>query len=61
MSKLKKQNPILRLYFNLSKERNLIIFAFCSSRILLIIELQKAKNIRFLSFDKFKYNLTIGF
>jgi len=39
MSKLKNQNPIVRLYLNLSKERNLIFFAFCSSIINRILDL----------------------
>ena len=39
MSKLKNQNPIVRLYLNLSKERTLIFFAFCSSIINRILDL----------------------
>ncbi len=39
MSKLKNQNPIVRLYLNLSKERNLIFFAFSSSIINRILDL----------------------
>ncbi len=39
MSKLKNQNPIVRLYLNLSKERNLIFFAFFSSIINRILDL----------------------
>ena len=39
MSNLKNQNPIVRLYLNLSKERNLIFFAFCSSIINRILDL----------------------
>ncbi len=39
MSKLKNQNPIVRLYLNLSKERYLIFFAFCSSIINRILDL----------------------
>ena len=31
MSKVKSQNPIIRLYINLSKEKNILIFAFLSS------------------------------
>jgi len=39
MIKTKNQNPIIRLYLNLSKERNLIIFAFTSSIINRILDL----------------------
>ena len=39
MSKLKNQNPIIRLYLNLSKERTLIFFAFLSSIINRILDL----------------------
>ena len=114
MSKFKSQNPIIRLYINLSNEQNILFFAFLSSiinrildlappviiglavdivvkeekswiagfgisdvpsqlillalitggarsRILFIIELKKAKINIFCSFDKFIYNLIIGF
>ncbi len=39
MSKFKNKNPIVRLYLNLSKERNLIFLAFCSSIINRILDL----------------------
>ena len=39
MSQTNNQNPILRLYLNISKERNLIIFAFCSSIINRVLDL----------------------
>ena len=39
MSKFKSQNPIIRLYINLSNEQNILIFAFLSSIINRILDL----------------------
>ncbi len=39
MSKVKSQNPIIRLYVNLSNEQNILIFAFLSSIINRILDL----------------------
>ena len=39
METVKTQNPIIRLYFNLSKEKSLILFAFFSSIINRILDL----------------------
>ena len=39
MLKVKSQNPIIRLYVNLSNEQNILIFAFLSSIINRILDL----------------------
>ena len=39
MNKVKSQNPIIRLYLNLSKEKNILFFAFLSSVINRILDL----------------------